>query len=134
MLEVTEFLKVCKTLATAHRSKRGATKSMPVPHEWSMAHVGFIPTKVRNFLQSSQLPAWEFRREKDGFTSASAHFRRKPLFAPKISRKLLSYQRLSVKESAAKNGRFLDKLISLRIASNDLGQRRGQSSTNCEQF
>jgi hypothetical protein len=33
--------------------------------------------------------------------------------APKISRKLLSYQRLSVKEFAPKNGRFRDNSSSL---------------------
>ena len=54
--------------------------------------------------------------------------------APKISRKLLSYQRLSLKESATKNGRFLDNLLYLQLASNLSRQSRGQSSTNCEQF
>jgi hypothetical protein len=52
--------------------------------------------------------------------------------APKISIKLWGYQRLSVKQFATENGRFLEKLISLQLVSNISHQSRGQASTNCE--
>lgn len=62
------------------------------------ARVGFIPTKVRNFSQSSQLPVWEFRREKDGFTSASPRFRRKPLCRAKNIKKITRLSALIFEE------------------------------------